>query len=99
VYEDEPIFELPIDGTLDLHAFAPRDATSLVEEYLTQCRARGILRVRIVHGRGKGVQRAAVRRLLATLAFVLSCEDAPPDLGGWGATLVSLGAPDHERGA
>ena len=97
MYEDEP-FELPIDGCLDLHAFAPRDVTSVVEEYLEQCRARGILRVRIVHGRGKGVQRPAVRRLLATLPFVLSSEDAPPALGGWGATLVSLRVPDHARG-
>jgi DNA-nicking Smr family endonuclease len=95
---DEPPFELPIDGTLDLHAFAPRDVASVVEEYLRECRARGILRVRVVHGRGRGVQRAVVRRLLAALPFVVSSEDAGPELGGWGATLVRLRASDHERG-
>ena len=69
----------------------------MVEEYLRECRARGILRVRVVHGRGKGVQRAAVRRLLAALPFVASSEDAPPAAGGWGATIVGLCAPDHDR--
>jgi DNA-nicking Smr family endonuclease len=97
VYEDPLPFELPIDGTLDLHAFAPRDVASVVEEYLRECRARGILRVRVVHGRGRGVQRAVVRRVLAALPFVLASEDAPPELGGWGATLVSLRAPNHEK--
>ncbi|HET7293808.1 MAG TPA: Smr/MutS family protein [Vicinamibacteria bacterium] len=95
--EDDPLFELPIDGTLDLHAFAPGDVASVVEEYLRECRARGILSVRVVHGRGKGVQRAVVRRALAALTFVVSSRDAPPESGGWGATLVRLRAPDHER--
>lgn len=93
--DDDPAFLLPIDGELDLHAFAPRDATSVVEEYLRECLSRGILHVRVVHGRGKGVQRASVRRLLAKLDFVLACEDAPPGRGGWGATLVTLRARDH----
>lgn len=94
---EEDSFELPIDGTLDLHAFAPRDVPSVVEEYLRECRGRGILRARIVHGRGRGVQRAVVRRLLAALPFVLASEDASPELGGWGATLVTLRASDHEQ--
>ena len=87
--EDEP-FVLPIGGELDLHAFAPRDVVSVVEEYLAACRARGILSVRVVHGRGKGVQRAEVRRLLAQLPGVASFADAPPQSGGWGATIVRL---------
>lgn len=87
--EDEP-FVLPIGGELDLHAFAPRDVVSVVEEYLAACRARGILSVRVVHGRGKGVQRAEVRRLLARLPGVASFADAPPQSGGWGATVVRL---------
>lgn len=95
--EDEPTIELPIDGTLDLHAFAPRDVPSVVEEYLRACLARGILSVRVVHGRGKGVQRAVVRRVLAALPFVASSEDAAPGAGGWGATLVRLRAEDHEN--
>ena len=86
-------FDLPIDGVLDLHAFAPRDVASVVEEYLRECRARGVLRVRVVHGRGKGVQRAAVRRLLAGLDFVADFADAAPGDGGWGATYVSLSPP------
>jgi DNA-nicking Smr family endonuclease len=92
---DEP-FELPITGELDLHAFAPRDVVSVVEEYLLACRAKGLLEVRIVHGRGKGVQRAEVRRLLSRLEYVLDFGDAPPVSGGWGATTVRL-ARDAEN--
>ena len=87
---DEEGFALPITGELDLHAFAPRDVPSVVEEYLLACRERGILQVRVVHGRGKGVQRALVRRLLAQLEGVASFREAPPDAGGWGATIVEL---------
>jgi len=89
VSDDEP-FELPITGELDLHAFAPRDVVSVVEEYLLACRERGLVTVRVVHGRGKGVQRAEVRRLLSRLDFVLDFDDAPPVSGGWGATVVHL---------
>ena len=93
----EPPWEIPITGELDLHAFAPADIPSLLEEYLLECRRRRLATVRLVHGRGKGVQRAVVRRLLAGLPFVLCFRDAPPASGGWGATLVSLavGDPDH----
>jgi DNA-nicking Smr family endonuclease len=87
--DPEPV-ELPIDGELDLHTFSPRDVPGVVEEYLMQCRERGILSVRVVHGRGKGVQRAVVRRVLQGLAGVRGYEDAPPGAGGWGATLVEL---------
>jgi DNA-nicking Smr family endonuclease len=89
VSEDDPV-ELPITGELDLHAFAPADIPSVVEEYLAACRERGILDVRLVHGRGKGVQRAVVRRLLASLEGIEGFIDAPPSSGGWGATLVHL---------
>jgi DNA-nicking Smr family endonuclease len=90
--EEEP-FVLPITGELDLHAFAPRDVADVVGEYLDECARRGIREVRLVHGRGKGVQRAVVRRLLAARADVESFEDAPPGAGGWGATLVRLSGP------
>lgn len=93
--DDEEPFELPITGELDLHAFAPRDVVSVVEEYLLACREKGLTAVRIVHGRGKGVQRAEVRRLLGRLEYVLDFDDAPPVSGGWGATMVRL-AP-HEK--
>lgn len=85
--------ELPITGELDLHAFAPRDVPGVVEDYLAACRERGILEVRVVHGRGRGVQRAIVRRLLARLAFVRGFREAAPASGGWGATLVQLEPP------
>jgi DNA-nicking Smr family endonuclease len=85
--------ELPITGELDLHAFAPRDVPSVVEEYLRACRANGIGVVRLIHGRGRGVQRAEVRRVLARLPEVSGFDDAPPASGGWGATLVTLRPP------
>ncbi len=87
--DDEP-FEIPITGELDLHAFAPRDIPSVVEEYVRACRERGILRLRHVHGRGRGVQRAEVQRVLRRLDGVAAFADAPPESGGWGATLVEL---------
>jgi DNA-nicking Smr family endonuclease len=87
--EEEP-FDFPITEELDLHAFAPRDVVSVVEEYLLACREKGMLEVRVVHGRGKGVQRAEVRRLLTRLEYVLDFRDALPISGGWGATTVRL---------
>jgi DNA-nicking Smr family endonuclease len=88
-------FVLPLTGELDLHAFAPRDIPSLVEEYVRACREEGVLSLRLVHGRGRGVQRAVVRRALRSLAGVAAFDDAPPSSGGWGATLVRL-APKPE---
>jgi DNA-nicking Smr family endonuclease len=86
---DEPV-AIPLTGDLDLHPFSPRDIPSVVEEYVRGCRERGILRLRLAHGRGKGVQRAAVRRVLASLPEVVSFHDATPAAGGWGATVVLL---------
>jgi len=88
--DGEAPFVLPLAGELDLHAFAPRDVKSVVEEYVRACHERGLRELRLVHGRGRGVQRAEVRRLLATLAVVESFADAPPSSGGWGATIVRL---------
>ena len=81
---------LPITGELDLHAFAPRDVVDVVSDYLDECQRAGIKEARLVHGRGKGVQRAEVRRLLASRDDVAACEDAEPSSGGWGATIVRL---------
>jgi DNA-nicking Smr family endonuclease len=86
--------EIPLTGDLDLHPFLPRDIPSVVEEYVRACRARGVLRLRLAHGRGKGVQRAAVRRVLASLPEVIAFGDAPALAGGWGATAVDLRPPD-----
>jgi DNA-nicking Smr family endonuclease len=91
--DDEPVV-LPVTGEIDLHSFAPRDVVAVVADYLDACRARGIFEVRLVHGRGKGVQRAEVRRLLALRHDVVSFADAPPASGGWGATLVVLRPSD-----
>jgi dsDNA-specific endonuclease/ATPase MutS2 len=81
---------LEITDVLDLHAFRPRDVRLVVTEYLAEARARGFRRVRIVHGKGLGVQREAVRSLLALTPFVEHFGDAPPEAGGWGATVATL---------
>ena len=87
--ESEPV-HLPIEDSLDLHAFAPKDVRPLVEEYLKEAAARGFREVRLIHGRGIGVQRASVQSLLAGHPLVLRFFDAPPERGGWGATVVVL---------
>jgi len=90
---DEPV-SLPLEDSLDLHAFAPRDVPSVVEEYLTAAASHGFREVRLIHGRGIGVQRAIVRGVLARHASVESFADAPAEAGGWGATLVRLRRTD-----
>jgi len=84
---------IPLTGELDLHPFAPRDIPSVVEEYVRACHGKGVRHLRLAHGRGRGVQRAAVRRVLATLPEVRGFDDAPPGAGGWGATVVELRLP------
>ena len=86
---DEPV-HLPIDGVLDLHSFNPQDVPNVADEYLRECRARGLLRVRIIHGKGIGNLRRTVhahlRRDLGVAGFHLASEH----FGGWGATIVLL---------
>jgi len=84
--------ELPIEDSLDLHAFAPRDVKRAVEAYLDEARTRGFPLVRIIHGRGIGVQHEIVRKVLERTSFVAEFHDAPPEAGGWGATVVRLRA-------
>jgi DNA-nicking Smr family endonuclease len=84
---------IPIDGTLDLHTFAPRELGQLVPAYLRECRARGILQVRIVHGKGSGAQRRQVHALLGHLPEVAHFVLADLDGGSWGATMVNLRPP------
>ncbi len=81
---------VPIDGTLDLHTFNPKELPPLLADYLDACLEKGIFRVRIVHGKGKGVQRARVHSLLRKNPLVKQFRTAPEDAGGWGATLVDL---------
>jgi DNA-nicking Smr family endonuclease len=88
--EDSEPLEVPIEDSLDLHAFAPRDVRPVVDEYLKEAAARGFREVRLVHGRGVGVQRASVQSLLAGHPLVERFFDAPPERGGWGATIVVL---------
>jgi DNA-nicking Smr family endonuclease len=85
----EPIV-LPIEDSLDLHTFAPRDVASVVESYLEAAQQSGFREVRLIHGRGRGVQRDTVRRVLAASPRVERFADATPDRGGWGATLAWL---------
>lgn len=87
--EDEPVV-LPIEDSLDLHSFRPQDVRSVVDEYLAQAHARGFTEVRLIHGRGIGVQRASVQAFLAAHPLVAGYVDAPADRGGRGATLVRL---------
>jgi DNA-nicking Smr family endonuclease len=88
--------EIPITGDLDLHPFSPRDIPSIVEEYVQACRERGILEVRLAHGKGTGVQRAVVQRVLRSTPAVISFWDAPSQQGGWGATIARLRPPSDE---
>lgn len=87
---DPPPAVLPIDGTLDLHTFSPRDVHALVPDYLAECRARGVLAVRLVHGKGTGTLRRHVHAILARLPEVAAFRLADETGGGWGATLVEL---------
>jgi DNA-nicking Smr family endonuclease len=86
---DEPV-HVPIEDALDLHSFLPRDVASVVEEYLRAAHERGFREVRIIHGRGIGVQRSIVHAVLSRHVLVLSFVDAPTERGGRGATLVRL---------
>lgn len=87
--EGEPV-EIPIDGVLDLHAFRPQDAKDLVNDYLDECRARGILSVRIIHGKGTGSMRELVRAVLERRDDVVKHRLDSMTGSGWGATLVEL---------
>jgi dsDNA-specific endonuclease/ATPase MutS2 len=87
--EPEPV-RIPITDVFDLHTVPPRDVQAVVEEYLAEAHRLGFKALRIIHGRGIGVQREIVRSVLARTEFVLDFRDAPAEAGGWGATIVTL---------
>lgn len=92
--DNSPEFiELPIDGVLDLHTFSPREVKQLIPDYLEECRARGILNVRIIHGKGTGALRETVHAILGRVDYVIDFRLAMGDSGGWGATVVELMPP------
>jgi len=89
MHDEEPV-RIPVTDILDLHSIPPRDAKAVVEEYLSEARRLGLRALRIIHGRGIGVQREMVRNVLARTDFVAAYRDAPLEAGGRGATIVTL---------
>jgi dsDNA-specific endonuclease/ATPase MutS2 len=86
---EEPI-RIPVTDVFDLHSIPPRDVKEVVEEYLREAHRLGFKALRIIHGRGIGVQREMVRAVLSRTGFVADFRDAPAEAGGWGATIVTL---------
>ncbi len=92
----EPV-TIPITDVFDLHTIQPRDVKRVVEEYLKEARSTGFRSVRIIHGKGKGVQRDMVRKILERTPWILEWADAPPEAGGLGATIVRLSAHQNRE--
>ena len=86
---EEPI-RIPITDVFDLHSVPPRDVQAVVEAYLEEAQKLGLKALRIIHGRGIGVEREMVRAVLARSEFVAWYGDAPAEAGGWGATIATL---------
>ena len=87
--KDEEPFRIPVTDVFDLHAVQPKEVEAVIEAYLEEAQRLGLKALRIIHGRGIGVQREIVRAVLARTPFVLSYQDAPAQAGGWGATLLT----------
>jgi dsDNA-specific endonuclease/ATPase MutS2 len=87
---DNGVLRLSVTDVFDLHTVPPRDVEAVVEEYLEEANRLGLRALRIIHGRGIGVQREMVRKICARTPFVAEFGDAPAEAGGWGATLVTL---------
>ena len=93
--ENPDAIELEISDVLDLHSFPPQQIADVVESYLEAAIDKGLVHLRIIHGKGIGTQRRTVRTLLERHPGVVSFAEAPPEAGGWGATTVRLG-PDTD---
>ncbi len=89
-YDPEQPVEIPVEDSIDLHSFPPRDIPDVVDAYLEEASKKGFTEVRLIHGRGIGVQRDRVQKLLARHPLISGFHDAPPDRGGWGATIAYL---------
>ena len=89
--EMDEIVEIPITDVLDLHSFRPAEVKEVVPAYLDAAWEKGLRELRIIHGRGIGVQRQTVRTLLERNPRVVEFGDAPPEAGGWGATWLRMG--------
>ena len=85
----EPVI-IEFSDVIDLHSIPPRQVRQVVEEYIEEAHRRGVEWVRIIHGKGMGVQREMIRSILTRSPFVVDFRDAPPEAGGWGATVVTL---------
>ena len=93
--EEQPV-EIPIDGTLDLHSFVPAEVRDLLDDYIAACLERGILDLRIIHGKGRGVLRRTVHAVLERHPAV-TYFGHQSDAGSWGATVVKLEPPAVEE--
>ena len=89
-YDPEQPVEIFVEDSIDLHSFPPRDVPDVVDAYLEEASEKGFTEVRLIHGRGIGVQRDRVQKLLARHPLISGFHDAPPDRGGWGATIAYL---------
>ena len=89
--ETEEPFEFPISDEIDLHTFSPKEIKSAVNEYISECHKKGIYTVRIIHGKGKGVQKNIIRNLLQNHPLILTFHDAGYMSGGWGAGALAPG--------
>ena len=87
---DSDVVSIPIEDWIDLHTFSPKEIPSLLEDYLLECQKREFREVRIIHGKGRGVQMNIVHSFLKKSPLVESFKPAPPDAGGWGATIAYL---------
>ncbi len=92
-FDDSDAVEIPIDGTLDLHTFNPREVKELLPAYIEECRERGIFEVRVIHGKGTGMLRETVHSILKKLPGIRSFKLADETGGSWGATIVQLERP------
>ena len=81
---------IPIEDWIDLHTFSPKEIPSLLEEYLLECQKKGFEEVRIIHGKGKGIQMNIVHSFLKKSPLIESFKQAPPEAGSWGATIAYL---------